>query len=330
MDLDAFIARNAPVWRRLDELSARRRLSADESDELVLLYRRVTTQLSTVQSRTPEPALAARLSAILARARAAAVGTPRVSGWQALARGARVDFPVAVYRAWRWWVSTALTSIAVAAAMMLWLRAHPERLNNLIGSAAVRQLVNHDFADYYSQSAAQDFAGEVWTHNVLVAALVTFTGITVIGPVYFLWESISNLGVVGGAMLAAGKPGLFFGLILPHGMLELTAVFVATGAGLQLGWSWVAPGDLPRVRSLAAAGRRAGVIAVGLVPTLLVSGIIEAFVTPSGLPTSVRITIGVLAEVAFLSYVFVLGRRGVAAHATGDLTREELGDQLPV
>ena len=330
MDIDAFIARNTPAWQRLDELAARRRLSPEESDELVLLYRRVTTHLSTVQSRTPEPALASRLSAVLARARAAAVGTPRVSGWQALARGARVDFPVAVYRAWRWWGSVALLSVAVVAAMMLWLREHPERLNALIGSDAVRQLVNHDFADYYSASAAQDFAAEVWTHNVLVSALVLFTGVSLIGPVYFLWQTVSNLGIVGGALLAAGKPGLFFGLILPHGMLEMTAVFIATGTGLQMGWSWVAPGDLPRLRSLAEAGRRAGVVAVGLVPVLLVSGVIEAFVTPSGLPTAARIGIGVLAEAGLPDLHRRAGpaRPGRRGHRRSH--REELGDVLPV
>ena len=50
-------------------------------------------------------------------------------------------------------------------------------------------------------------------------------------------------------------------------------------------------------------------VALGLVVVLFVSGLIEAFVTPSGLPTWVRIGIGVLAEAAFLAYVIVFGRR---------------------
>jgi hypothetical protein len=58
--------------------------------------------------------------------------------------------------------------------------------------------------------------------------------------------------------------------------------------------------------------------------------VIEAFVTPSGLPTAARITIGAFAEVAFLAYVVVLGRRGVRAGATGDLRAEEREDVLPV
>ena len=67
--------------------------------------------------------------------------------------------------------------------------------------------------------------------------------------------------------------------------------------------------DLPNAIALA-----------GLVVVLLISGIIEAFVTPSGLPTWARIGIGALAEALFFAYVFVLGRRSAAEGEDGDLS----------
>ena len=94
MDVDTFVARHAGDWRRLDELAGRRRLDGAEADELVSLYRQVATHLALIQTRAPEPELVARLSRLLARGRAAAVGTPRVRGWAALAHGVVVDFPV--------------------------------------------------------------------------------------------------------------------------------------------------------------------------------------------------------------------------------------------
>ena len=329
MDIDAFITARAPEWARLEALCRRRRPSADEADELVLLYRRVATHLALVQSRTPDPALAARLSGLLARARAAAVGRSRSSGWAALGRGVTVTFPAALYRTWRWWVGMGAANIAIAAAMMLWLREHPERLNRLLSSDAVRQLVDRDFRDYYSEHPARAFAAHVWTNNALVSAVALFLGVTLVGTLYTMWQNTLNLGVVGGAMLGAGKAHVFFGLILPHGMLELTAVFIAGGVGLRTGWAWVAPGPLPRSRALAEAGRLAGVVALGLAGVLLVSGVIEAFVTPSGLPTAARIAIGTAAELAFLSYVFVLGRRAARA-GEPDLPAEARADELPV
>jgi uncharacterized membrane protein SpoIIM required for sporulation len=330
VDVDAFIASHSGQWHRLEWLSRRRRLSAVEADELVDLYRQVATQLSLVQSRTPDPVLAARLSGLLARGRAAAVRGGRTSGWAALGHGITVTFPTAVYRTWRWSVGMAAVNLAVAAAMMLWLQHHPERLTRLLSSADVRSLVNHQFSDYYSEHPARAFAAHVWTNNAVVAAVALFLGVTLVGTLYVMWQNTLNLGVVGGAMLGAGKANVFFGLILPHGMLELTAVFTAAGIGLRTGWAWVAPGDLPRGRALAEAGRTAAVAALGLAGVLLVSGVLEAFVTPSGLPTAARIAIGALAEIAFLSYVIVLGRRGVQAGATGDLAADEREDVLPV
>ncbi len=330
MDVDSFIAQHSAEWTRLEALIRRRRLNGAEADELVSLYRRAATHLALVQSRAPDPVLAARLSRLVARARSAAVGGSRTSGWSAFARGVTVDFPVAVYRTWRWSVGMLVVNVGIAASMMLWLRDHPERLNRLLSSTAVRQLVDHDFSDYYSAHPAHDFAAQVWTNNALVTAMALFLGVTLVGTLYVMWQNTLNLGVVGGAMLGAGKPEVFFGLILPHGMLELTAVFIAGGLGLRLGWSWVAPGVLPRGRALAEAGRTTAVVALGLAGVLLVSGVIEAFVTPSGLPTWARIGIGFVAWAAFVTYVVVLGRRGVRAGATGDLSAQERGDLLPV
>lgn len=331
MDVDAFVAQHAAEWRRLDDLARRRgRLSAAEADELVRLYRRAATHLSLVRSRTPDPALSARLSGLLARARGAVVGTPRRRGWAAVAHAFVVDFPVAVYRTWRWSLGMVVANLGLATAMMIWLRDHPERLHRLVSDATVRRLVDHDFADYYSAHPAQSFAAHVWVNNALVAALALFLGVTVVGPIWIMLQNTLNLGLVGGAMLGAGKADVFFGLILPHGMLELTVVFVAGGAGLRLGWSWLAPGARTRSDALAEAGRSAGVIALGLAAALAVSGAIEAFVTPSGLPTAARIGVGAVAELAFLTYVVVLGRRGVRAGATGDVDATERGDVLPV
>jgi uncharacterized membrane protein SpoIIM required for sporulation len=121
---------------------------------------------------------------------------------------------------------------------------------------------------------------------------------------------------------------LFFALILPHGMLELTAVFLAAATGLRLGWTVIDPGPRPRSRALAEEGRASVTIALGLIVVLLVSGVIEAFVTPSPLPTWARITIGFCAEAVFLGYVIVCGRRAVAAGQTADIS--EAPDLLPV
>ena len=71
-----------------------------------------------------------------------------------------------------------------------------------------------------------------------------------------------------------------------------------------------------RMLNLAAAGA----LALGLAATLVVSGVVEAFVTPSGLPTWARIGVGATLWLAFLAYVVVLGGRAARAGERGDLS----------
>ena len=183
----------------------------------------------------------------------------------------------------------------------------------------IRQLVEHDFEDYYSSAPAGSFAAQVATNNAWVSALALALGVLMLPVVWILWQNALNVGIAGGLMAANGRLDLFFGLILPHGLLELTCVFVAAGAGLRLGWSWIDPGAAPARGRWPRRARRPARWRLGLAATLFVSGVVEAFVTPSGLPTWARIGIGALLWLAFLTYVVVLGGRAVRAGEMGDL-----------
>jgi uncharacterized membrane protein SpoIIM required for sporulation len=329
VDIDSFVARHSAEWARLEQLVSRRRLTGAEADELVSLYQRTATHLSLVRTRSPDPALIGRLSSLVARGRSAVTGSS-TPAWSEVRRFFTVTFPVVVYRSWPWWCGVATAFSLVAFGMMGWIAAHPGQWSSIAAPSDIEQLVNGDFADYYSENPAQSFAFRVWTNNALVAAGTLVLGITLVGTLWVLLQNALNVGLVGGLMIGSGRGDVFFGLISPHGILELTAVFVAAGAGLRLGWAWVDPGALPRAQALAAAGREAITVALGLVVVLLVSGVIEAFVTPSPLPTWARVGIGVLAEAVFFGYVFAYGRRAARAGETGDLDVTQRGDALPV
>ena len=329
MDIDAFVAAHAGEWQRLEHLVCQRRLSGAEVDELVTLYQRAATHLSVVRTRSPDPVLVGRLSTLAARGRRAAAGGS-APAWREVGRFFTVGFPVAVYRSWRWWCGVGTAFSIVSFGLMFHVARNPVVQSRLGTSVDVQQLVEHDFASYYSEHPARSFAAQVWTNNALVAAGALVLGATLLGTVYLLLLNAANTGIVGGLMIGTGHAGEFFGLICPHGVLELTAVFVAAGAGLRLGWTLVDPGPLPRGQALARAGRVTVNVAMGLVLVLAVSGVIEAFVTPSPLPTWARVGIGLVAEAVFLGYVYWFGRRAVRAGQTGDLDLGQRGDVAPV
>jgi uncharacterized membrane protein SpoIIM required for sporulation len=328
VDVDAFVLTHRSTWDRLDQLVKRRRsLSGSEIDELVELYQRVSTHLSMLRSASSDSLLIGRLSSLIARARAAVTGAHAPLS-SAFTRFWTVSFPVVAYRSWRWWLATALTFFVVVLVIGIWVAGSPE-VQSAIGTPRdIDELVNHDVASYYSNHPALSFALQVWVNNSWVAAkCIGFSVVLGLPIPIVLFQNAANLGLIAGLMFHAGKGGILLGLLLPHGLLELTAVFLAGAVGMRLGWSVIAPGDRPRGQVLAEQGRGVVSVAVGLVGVLLVSGLIEALVTPSPLPTFVRVGIGITAELAFLSYIVYFGRRAAMAGETGDI--DDAPDVVP-
>lgn len=332
MDLDVFVAAHRGEWDRLDQLLHRGRLSGAETDELVALYQRASTQLSQLQATAPDPVVVNRLTTLVARARSRVVGTRRAT-WRDAVGFFTVRFPAACYRTARWWVPTGLVFVALSSLIGWWIAGDPGVQATIAAPAELREMTRPGggYEAYYSSSPAAAFGAQVWTNNAWVAAISLAFGVLLGIPVlWVLLQNALNLGVGLGLMASAGRLDVFLGLILPHGLLELTAVFVAAGVGLRLGWTVIDPGRRTRRAALAEEGRAAIGMAIGLAAVLFVTAVIESVVTPSGLPTWARIAIGLVAEAAFLLYVFVVGRRAVRAGETGDVGQADREAHLPV
>ena len=294
-----FVTAHRREWDRLDELTRHSRsLSGAEVDELVDLYQRTATHLSACARPRPtrcwspgcraghpgraasSPRPACRPTA---RSPRSSCGTSRL---RCTARGGGGSAPAPASSSsrspWRaGWRTTRTCRRSIAT---------PEEM---------RQLVDQDFATYYSSHPAGAFAAQVWTNNAWLsrARHRPRRAARHPDPRPAVAERGERRRSSAALMAAHGRLDLFFGLILPHGLLELTAVFVAAGVGLRLGWTIDRARDRPRGAAVAAEGRAAIGVALGLVAVLLVSGVIEAFVTPSGLPTWARIGIGAVVVV---------------------------------
>jgi uncharacterized membrane protein SpoIIM required for sporulation len=188
----------------------------------------------------------------------------------------------------------------------------------------IRSTVDHDFEAYYSTYLPQNFAAGVWTNNTFVSAICLAGGVLILPALYMLWQNVLNVGLIGGLMVGNGRTDLFFGLILVHGALELTCVFIAGGVGLRMAWAWIAPGPfLTRIQSLATVGRQAMVVALGLAAPLAVSGMLEAFVTPLPVPIPLKLAFGLLVWLGFIAYVVVFGARASRAGLDADVAAHE-------
>ena len=200
MDVDAFVLAHRPTWDRLEQLvKRRRRLTGAEVDELVDLYQRVSTHLSMVRTASSDSVLVGRLSGLVARARSAVTGA-HAPLWSEFTRFWTVSFPVVAYRSWRWWLGTAVAFFVVTAVIALWVSGNPEVQAAIGTPSEIDELVNHDFADYYSENSGrivraaglgEQLVGGRPVHRVRGPARAA-------DPVCALFQNAANLGVIGG------------------------------------------------------------------------------------------------------------------------------------
>ena len=322
--MDAFSAVNSDTWSRLHHLAHQRRLSGADADELLRLYQVTSAHLSLLRSTGPESGLSASLSASLAQARTRFTGA-RSNFMEDLAQFFVLALPAALYRI-RWLtVACGAAFCLIGCAFALWIGTSPEALRAVATEREVQRYVEQDFIDYYSENPAASFAGAVWTNNAWISAQAVALGITGFWVPMILFANAQGVGVAAGMFAAVGKTDVFFSYILPHGLMELTAVFVACAAGLRIFWAMVSPGPRTRSRAVAAEGRSMITVALGLVLVLFVSGLVEGFVTPSTLPVWAKISIGAAVLAAYWWYVLVCGGRAYRAGARGDLGSQDAG-----
>ena len=309
-------------------LVSRRHLSGGEADELVSLYRTCARHLSRVRSAAPDPQLIAELSTRVATARGRLTGTREVRT-HAVRRFVLRALPAALYRI-RWWTCGVMVAeIALALVVGMWTLHSPEAMAALGSPEELDKYAHEAFESYYSTYSAPDFAAQVWTNNARIAAICVAGGVTGFLPLYLLYSNAMALGQAGAIMTDHDMLGVFLSLISPHGLLELTCIFIAGAAGLKLFWTLLVPGPRSRSTALAAEGRALITVAVGLTAALALAGFIEAFVTPAPIAWPVKITIGTGALALLWAYTLVLGRSAVAAGVTGDLEEKEAGYVQP-
>ena len=324
MDLDAYSAAHRAEWDRLAVLAGQRRLSGREADELIDLYQASSAHLAEIKSTIGETVQGDHISLALAKARLRFTGTP-TNPWRQVTLFFANQLPAALYRVR--WLTIAVTVgfLLVATLYGVWYATTPGLLDSIAPYEVRRQYAEQDFVAYYSESSEGGFTAQVWTNNARIAALTIAFGITGVGPLGILFVNAQGTGISGAVMAEFGRLDEFFLFIAPHGQLELYAIFLAGAAGLMIFWAWIAPGARTRRQALAEDGRAFFTLVVGLALALLLSGIVEGFVTRQPWPWPLKIGIGTAALALFLGYQWGVGRRAARAGETGDVEEFDAG-----
>lgn len=314
---DEFVAHRQADWRELEQLLARgaelhRQPPADIS-RLASLYRSVCADLMRARVECG-PELTRYLDGLAGRAHNRLYGARAYQAgalWQLLRR----EFPRTLRRRWRLF---ALASALFYLPLLLGLFGALQSVEFARTIMPAEALANMEAMYEQGFEAGRDtatdstMAGFYVRHNVGIAFRCFATGVLFgLGSLFFAIYNGLTIGVGLGWVIAAGH-GLNIGtFICSHGPYELTAIVIATAAGLQMGWALVATNGRTRLGSLRAQAREIGQLIVGASAMLVIAAGIEGFWSPSSLPPPVKWAASGVGVVLVTLWLTLGGRRRV-------------------
>lgn len=309
-----WIEQRKGAWSRLDALthqvesSGIGTLSGGELREFGLLYRQVAADLSAVRSDRASRTLEEYLNQLLSRAHNR-IYSGRKSGVAGVVRFMAEEYPQVFRRMFPYVLASLLIFLAGAALGTLLTLSRPEFMRLFLGPAMLQTIDRHQMWTHSLLSMKPQASSAILTNNIGVC-FVTFAGgiVGAFGTIFLLFNNGLQMGVISTACARAHMALDLFSFVSAHGALELPSIFIAGGAGLRLGAGLLFPGVLTRRDSLALGAKEAIRLLAGVVPLLVVAGLLEAFLSPSGAPVGVKFAVGAVL-LAGLGFWLVEGGR---------------------
>jgi uncharacterized membrane protein SpoIIM required for sporulation len=308
-----WLEKRKPYWARLEQLvqqsnSGIAALSHNELKELGLLYRQIASDLASVREDAGSRQLVVYLNQLLGRTHNLIYmgHKPKIS---ALVRFYRDTYPQ-VFRETLPQTLLAVTVVMVAAisAWVLTLR-DPGFAYRLLGAHMIETIEQRQMWTDSIVTIKPLASSGIMTNNLSVAFSMFALGITGgLGTIWMLAVNGLLLGVIGAATARAGMALQLWSFVAPHGVLELPAIFIAGGAGLEIARGLLFPGLLSRRDSLEKAGGRAARLLLGTIPMLVIAGLIEGFFSPSTAPVAMKFGLAGVLFAALMTYLFLMGR----------------------
>ncbi|MFK7990727.1 MAG: stage II sporulation protein M [Sandaracinaceae bacterium] len=326
-DVNRFVDERRPDWdelegrlRELDQRGAR--LGGIEgAKRFGALYRSVSSDLIRARSERVDPAVTDYLNDLVARAYAH-VHVPARGRAEAVGRFFLRDFPILFRSEWKAVALSALLLLGGGAVGAVAVAVDEDALGVLIPEQHQAWTPEERIARDTSRGAheghrAAEFSSFLFTHNIKVGFLVFALGITFgVGTASVLFYNGVPLGALAMQYHDAGQDLFFWSWILPHGIPELTSVFVAGAAGLLLARGLLFPGRRRRRDALGKEARRAARLVLGTMPMLVVAGLIEGTISQIHEPTIpyvVKLAFAALVGVGLYAWLLLAGRKSVEA-----------------
>lgn len=315
MNVQRWIARREPNWKRLDGLLRRvekhglKSLSASEIEELASLYRSVSADLARGRTNAVGNTLVQDLQQLTSRSYNQIYQGSRLQEWRAVVEFYRWGFPAIVQQS-RGYIAIATGIFAIAALVAWWYAwQDPVFMSMLVPQHLIEQVRDRHELWMGSIVGIEPLASSGITINNLKVSFAAVAGGITAGA-YTIFILVNNGLHIGAIATLVGQNNLaypFWAFVFPHGSLELPAIFLAGGAGLLIGRALLFPGKYRRMDALKFYGSQAAKLVFGIIPMLIIAGAIEGFFSPNPtIPDEMKYLVGIG---LFLGLVMYLRRK---------------------
>lgn len=315
-----WLEKRKPYWTRLEFLldesrrTGFRALGRSELQELGLLYRQIAADLAALREDRGSVHFARYLNQLLARAHNIIYSAHKTNPSEIL-KFFWITYPMVFRRNLRLvLIALALFAASALVGAGLTYADHDFKLK-VLGPAMVDTIEKKQMWTHSIVGVKPLASSAIMTNNISVGFITFALGITAgLGTIYMMIFNGLLLGVIGMACHLSGMSWQLWEFVAPHGVLELPAIFLAGGAGLRIAVGFLFPGYLPRKESLARAGTEAVQLLLGSIPILVVAGVMEAFVSPTGMARGLKMAMAASLFVLLNAYLFARrsGASGVA------------------
>lgn len=332
LDTERFIAREQPYWRQLAKKLDALDQSVPEARtttsllELHHLYRRAASALVRLEAAAANPADIQRLQQLVARAYAEVHAGRKRHPWRAFARWIAFGFPQAFRRQSAAFVTSLWITFAGVVVGAVLMASNPENralllpFSHLHGSPSERVAEEEKQAKGKSDAPHATFAASLMQNNISVTIRALAFGITYgIGTVVLLFYNGSILGAVCFDYVRDGQTVFLLGWLMPHGVIELPAIFLGGQAGLVLARALIGRGttDGLRERFRAVAPDLASIV-MGAAVLLVWAGMVESYFSQHhepAIPYAVKIAFGTVELIALVLWLGWAGRKSPPVHS---------------
>lgn len=308
MNEQSFVDKREPDWIRLSRLcdtadSGASRLRPSEIREFVQLYRRVSTDLAVVRTKSTNMMLVDFLNDLVGRAYGILYRSKGASLLQAISNG--VALSAQTFRRNKWFVLTsALIFFGSAFFSFFLLRFNPETREVLVPAAYEEVFGGWKKGQFDERTASQsaEMTGFYAQNNPRTAVIAGAVGAGSFGvlSIAMLFENGAMLGSLAHEVAPVGKLDFLLSSVAPHGVPELSGAIVGGAAGLLLGWALLNPGRRSRGRALQEVGRDAIVLLSTSVVLMFIAAPIEGFFSFNPrVPGFVKVTVAGISLVAW-------------------------------